>query len=152
MQEFNQLIEGVKKAGHEIFWFGPASDDQVSKLEDLLQLRLPESFKEFLKAYGGGGVIGAEISGIEENDASLDSGGTVYGDTLTAREDYELPDGLVVIFFRDDEICWCLDTTSEGPNGECPVVSYSLFHRKIDNKIADNFNDFLKEYLELRSQ
>ncbi len=152
MSELDRLIEKVEKSENEIFWFGSASVEQVDELEKLLKLSFPKSFKDFLQAYGGGGVVDAEISGIEDNDASLDYGGTVYGDTLVAREDYDLPDGLAVIFFRDDEICWCLDTRSVGLDVECPVVSYNLFDRKIDNIIAGDFNEFFREYLELRSQ
>jgi len=73
----------------------------------------------------------------------------MYGDTLTCRDDYELPENLVVIFFKDDEICWCLDT-SENIEGEYPVVSYSLYKKKVDSRIATSFSEFFKQYLELR--
>ncbi|MGI9280221.1 MAG: SMI1/KNR4 family protein [Endozoicomonas sp.] len=151
MKDYSALIDNVKKADNELFWLGSASSDQINKLEKILEVKLPESFRQFLSEYGGGGIIDAEISGIEDNHAALDNGGTVFGDTLTAREDYELPENLIVVFFKDYEICWCLDSSSTDNSGEYPVVSYNLFHHKVDNKIADSFSDFFKDYLELRA-
>lgn len=152
MTDRQTLIEKVEKNGHEIFWQGKATREQVEKLQLLLNVKLPESFKSFLLEFGGGGVIDAEISGIEDNNAEIDNGGTVYGDTLLCREEYDLPEYLVTIFFRDDEVCWCLDTKEFGQTRECPVVSYNLFSKVIEGKIANDFELFFKAYLELRTQ
>tara|TARA_Y100000296_G_scaffold36931_1_gene42760 strand:- start:172 stop:630 length:459 start_codon:yes stop_codon:yes gene_type:complete len=152
MKDYSELISRVEEAGNEIFWLGAASSDQIEALEKNLGCVLPESFKDFLSIYGGGGVVDAEISGIEDNDASIDFGGTVYGDTLTAREEYDLPKGLVVIFFRDDETCWCIDSRDALNSKEFPVVSYNLFKKKVDKKISDDFSIFFEEYFTLRSR
>lgn len=149
--DYQKLIDVVDDAGHELFWLGAASEAQVVELESLLGFELPVSFKYFLTTYGGGGVVGSEISGIEDNIASLDNGGTVYGDTLTVREDYGLPAGLAVIFFKDDEICWCLDSSKSNEDGEYSVVSYDLFKRNVSNIISKDFAAFFTEYLELRT-
>lgn len=151
MKYYSYLVEAVKNAGNEIFWQGGCSSEQLKKLEELLGLTLPSSFKDFLKTYGGGGVIDAEISGIEDNDALIDTGGTVYGDTSTARKDYGLPDELAVIYFRDDEVCWCLDARNKKEDSEYPVVNYNLFSRKIENQLSDSFEQFFEEYLKLRA-
>lgn len=152
MNTYITLINKIEASGQELFWHGPASESEIRNLESLLAATLPNSFKEFLENYGGGGVIDSEISGIEDNDASADFGGTVYGDTLTVREDYDLPDHLVVIYFKEDETCWCIDTSTVTVSGESPVVSYSLTKRSIDNTLAPSFSDFFLEYLRLRAQ
>ncbi|WP_394146616.1 SMI1/KNR4 family protein [Vibrio atypicus] len=69
-------------------------------MEELLNIKLPDSFRKFLRVYGGGGVVGSETSGIEDNSAELDYGGTIYGDTLVCREDYDLPENLITIFLK----------------------------------------------------
>lgn len=152
MGDYEQLIQDVENAGNEIFWLGAADEEQVTKLESTLGAVLPDSFKSFLVKYGGGGVIDAEISGIEDNDASISNGGTVLGDTVEARASYQLPSELIVVFFRDDEICWCLDVSKMNSECECPVVNYDLFKKKVTNKIAENFEVFFQQYLELRSE
>ncbi|NRD71847.1 SMI1/KNR4 family protein [Shewanella sp. VB17] len=152
MIEVTELITKIEQSGQDIFWLGKSSFEQIEKLEFLLGIKLPKSYKSFLLEFGGGGVVGAEISGIEDNNAELDYGGTTYGDTLVCREDYLLPDNLVVIFFRDDEICWCLDIQQTDSDKESSIVSYNLFNKKIDRVIADDFEKFFREYLDLRSK
>lgn len=151
MKYLDSLANAIENAGHEVFWQGGASPDQVSKLEELLQVRLPPSFKKFLEEYGGGGVVNAEISGIEDNDAENDAGGTVWGDTLVCRREYLLPPELVVIYFHDNEVCWCLNTKAE-LGGDCSVVSFNVFKKAIDRIIAPDFQSFLVEHLSLYAE
>jgi hypothetical protein len=151
MADINNLIKKIEKSGQEIFWLGEASLDEIMKLELLLKLKLPSSYKTFLATFGGGGVIGDEISGIEDNNAELDYGGTVYGDTTRCIEEYELPENLITIFYKNDEICWCLNTAEMNDQNECPVVSYNVFNKKVDINIAVNFKEFFEEYLMLRA-
>lgn len=148
MAEYDDKAEAVKLAGHEIFWLGAVSEHEITRSEALLGIKLPSSFRSFLANYGGGGVVGAEISGIEDNDAALEAGGTVVGDTKTCRQRYDLPSHLVVIYFHDDEVCWCLDTGNSADT-ECPVVSYNIFTKKIDRVIAETFSSFMQQHLEL---
>ncbi len=148
MLEYDELARAAENAGNEVFWFGATSTDQIDRLEALLGARLPGSFRRFLAEYGGGGIVSAEVSGIEENDAENDSGGTVLGDTVVCRSDYGLPHDLVVMYFHDNEVCWCLDT-SRFIDDECPVVSYSLFTKKVEREISDNFEEFMKQHLGL---
>lgn len=150
MGEYDALANKAEQAGNEIFWYGSANDEQIESLQRSLSCPLPGSYKRFLRHYGGGGVVGDDVSGIEDNDASKTSGGTALGGTLTCRGRFELPHHLVVIYFHDDEICWCLDT-SRIINDECPVVSYSLALQKVDRVIASSFSEFFKQYLEMYS-
>jgi hypothetical protein len=151
MAEYDELAAAVTAAGAEVFWLGAASRDQIDRVEAMLGAPLSSSFRRFLEGYGGGGVIGAEVSGIEENDAALESAGTVVGDTTACRDRYHLPPHLVVIYFHDDEACWCLDT-SRSVVGECPVVSYNVFTRKVDREIARDFASFMQHHLALYAE
>jgi len=150
MNKYKKLIEAVKDNGQDVYWYGSASVEEVDKIECLLKVNLPSSYREFLCGFGGGGVIDADISGIEDDDGDLNSGGTTYGDTLLCREEYELPNYLVVVFYKDDEICWCLDT-SRMLDMECLLVSYNIFKRVIENDISSSFEAFFVQYLELRA-
>lgn len=148
MAEYDELAKAITAAGNEIFWLGAASEEQVRRVEVLLGIALPNSFRCFMGSYGGGGVVGAEISGIEDNNAELESGGTIVGDTIMCRDRYHLPAHLAVIYFHDDEVCWCLDTKGN-INGECGVVSYNIFTRKVDRVIAKDFSSFMQQHLGL---
>ncbi|WP_076516950.1 SMI1/KNR4 family protein [Achromobacter sp. MFA1 R4] len=150
MAEYDELAMAAEAAGNEIFWLGPASGHQVQRLEALLGLQLSPSYKRFLEVYGGGGIVSAEISGIEDDNAELMTGGSVLGDTFTCRDRFGLPDHLVVIYFHDDEVCWCLDA-SEGDGDEFPVVSYNIFSKEVDRAISEDFSAFMRQHLALYS-
>jgi len=152
MATLDELIEKVKHAGHTVEFYGPQNEAKINVLASALGAELPPSFREFLRTYGGGGIVGEWISGIYRGQPLLKNEGSVLGDTLRWRERSHLPTELVVVYTQDDEICWCLDTTSKSKNGENPVVSFdfSTPHRTV--KIADSFQDFFKDYLEMHSQ
>jgi hypothetical protein len=150
MTECDLLIEKLQASSSETFWHGKADEASISHLAVLLGVKLPDSFRHFLAKYGGGGVVGEEISGIEDNDPKLKHRGTVYGDTLTYRADYGLPTTFVVIYLVEGEAAWCLDV-SQCINGECPVVAFDLASRGT-TPISDSFGDFLKHYLTARLQ
>lgn len=145
MAEYDELAAAAEAAGYEIFWFGAVSKNKISHVEGLLGVSLSISFRRFLEFYGGGGVVSAEVSGIEGDGESI-SGGTVVGDTIECRDRYQLPSHLVVIYFHDEEVCWCLDT-SKIFGGESPVVSYNLFTKKVDREIAGSFESFMRQHL-----
>lgn len=145
IQNLVDKLSGSKK--HEVFWLGAADKDQIKNLENSLSVTLPGDLKAFLEITGGGGVVEQEISGIEDNNASLEFGGTIFYDTKYCREEFSLPDKLIVIYFKDDEICWCIDTSNENYG---VVVSYDIFSKKIAKNLHDSFYEFFKEYVELR--
>jgi len=79
MADIDSLIQQLDQSGKDVFWQGKASQESIEKLESLLGSRLPTSFKSFLADYGG--VVDEEVSGIEDNDPTLEHRGTVFGDT-----------------------------------------------------------------------
>jgi hypothetical protein len=149
MNEIESLVQQLEKNGNNVFWQGGASDSSVDELQSLLGVRIPTSFRRFLCAFGGGGVVGEEISGIENDNPRLEHRGTVLGDTLICRQTYGLPARLIVIYLGGDgDFAWCLD--AEQVSGvECSVVSYE-FHSKIIRPLATDFIAFFREYLTLR--
>ncbi|MCO7627322.1 SMI1/KNR4 family protein [Pseudomonas fluorescens] len=148
MHNYQDLITKLDDSDEEIFWLGSATTEQIKKLEIILDLKLPEDFVDFLSVCGGGGAAGSEICGIENNDATLDNGGTVNYSTVYCRSEFELPSNFAVIYLKDDEVCWVIDC---GPTGNGQIISYDLFKKKPSKKIADNFYSFFKEYVELRT-
>ena len=148
MKENDFLIQKLEEEVSDVFWQGKTSVGSIKKLSEVLHSRLPVSFQRFLEEHGGGGVIGEEISGIEDDDPSLEYRGTVLGDTIQCRANFSLPANLIVIYFGSDDIVWCLDTASF-TGDECPVVSFDVF-TKATKHLANTFEEFLTEYLKLR--
>jgi hypothetical protein len=151
MPEYDALARKAEAAGWPIYWYGPAPEAEIARLEHLLSARLPASFKRFLGEYGGGGIAHSCVSGIVGSDAADDSSGSVFADTMVCRQEHGLPPGLVVVLFHDDEVCWCLDTAAFAGE-ECPVVSYDVFRREVDRTLAPSFAAFMTERLTLYSE
>lgn len=148
MKEIQDLVKKLSASKeHEVVWLGPTDEQQVKKLENALNLSLPDGFKFFLTETGGGGVVEQEISGIEDNNALGECGGTVYYDTTCCTDEFNLPEELAVIYFKDDEICWCLDCSAENFG---KVVSYDLILCKKHSTLHNSFKGFFKEYVNLR--
>ncbi|MDS1915695.1 SMI1/KNR4 family protein [Enterobacter asburiae] len=135
-------------ATEEVFWLGQVDTEQIDSLENNLGIKLPSDFREFLLLVGGGGVIGEEISGIVDNNALEESGGAVYYDTIYCRNDFSLPENYAVIYFKDDEVCWCIDSGSESFGR---VVNYDLFSKSTTNTISSSFSEFFDNYVKLRT-
>jgi hypothetical protein len=57
----------IEEYGEERDFFGGASDEDISNAEEMLGLKFPQSYREFLKEYGSGGICGVEILGVQGN-------------------------------------------------------------------------------------
>ncbi len=148
MATFAELSAQVAQK-HRVFWQGGVTEPKIDELEQLLQAKLPVSFRNFLVEYGGGGAVGQEISGIEDGDPANDNRGTVLGDTLRCREELALPVGLVVVYLADDLVVWCLDTLKMATD-ECPVVSFEAATKNTALLFPD-FRTFFNDYLVRRA-
>jgi hypothetical protein len=107
MHYYQDLITKFDNSDEKTFWFGPTSTEQIEKLENVLGLKLPQDFFDFLVVCGGGGAADSEICGIEDNDATIDNGGTVNYSTTRCRAEFELPSQYAVIYLKDDEDTLC---------------------------------------------
>lgn len=148
MTQIDALVKKLEKTGEEIFWHGKTSAESIEQLEGLLNVRLPKSFRQFITVYGGGGLVGEEISGIEDDDATLDNRGTILGDTYQCRTQFSLPSHLIVIYFGADDVVWCLDISF--PAGtDCPVVSFDV-NSRVTKQLAESFEQFFERYVASR--
>ena len=82
MTDIASLIAERKKEGYEVWIAGGATSDQLAALESALGISLPPSYATFLSIYGALGLGDRFVSGILDNDALDQSGGSVLGDTL----------------------------------------------------------------------
>jgi hypothetical protein len=150
-RDIQALIERLDASELDVFWYGPGTRQTIEALEGLFGHSLPPSYRVFLELAGGGGVEESEISGIVDGEPHLQQRGGAWWDTMYCREHFALPPRFIVIFFADDEVCWCLDTARPREDGELPVIAYDVFSRKPDRQIAPDFLSFFREYVELRA-
>lgn len=113
------IIKIIKEDTSDSSMFtGGVDTDKIYYIENELDVKLPNSYKWFLKTFGYGFIYGIEILGYGKFTPPL-----VVTKTLDYRK-YGLPNEYVVI--EDcDEFIYCLDT-SKMENNECPVISWDM--------------------------
>lgn len=113
------IIQIIKEDTSDSSMFtGGVDTNKIYYIENELNVKLPNSYKWFLKTFGYGFIYGIEILGYGKSTPPL-----VVTKTLDYRK-YGLPNEYVVI--EDcDEFIYCLDT-SKMENNECPVISWDM--------------------------
>ena len=67
MEYKDEIIKIIKeKESYSKYSIG-VSDDKIVQIEEILKVKLPESYKWFLKNYGQILIMGVEIYGVLEN-------------------------------------------------------------------------------------
>jgi len=142
MTDIASLIAERRQEGREVWISGGASSEQVASLERALGISLPPSYATFLTSYGALGVDDSFVSGILDNDALDQSGGSVLGDTLRFRAHNEFPSSFIVIGKHEDG-AYCLDTARQSKEREYPIVNFEFGSIQHASPVAQNFDEWL---------
>lgn len=118
-------------------FFGGVSEIKIEQAMQELSLVFPESYKAFLKDFGGGDAGGEFILGITDVDEE-----SMVMATLKERS-VGMPKHFVIIGFFDGSLC-CLDT-SQMKDRECPVVMLTEDYY-VAERVSDSFGHFLYDY------
>ena len=126
---------------HKDAWVaGGASPDQIAALEITLQAILPASYRLFLASAGAAAIGDNSISGIVDSDPLSLSGGSLFGDTVHARQEQQLPDHLLVIQ-SDCDAPYCIDISASSVLGENSIVCYESFNSAA-TRVAGSFDEW----------
>lgn len=112
----NQLMEFIKEHADPLDFTGGVDKNKIEFIESELKVNLPESYKNFLRRYGMGGIFGVEILGYGKSSTA-----SVVIQTKRYRK-LGLPLEYVVIE-NCDEFAYCL-ATNKMIDKECPVISW----------------------------
>lgn len=124
-----------------------ASDNDIALVENVLHVKFPHSYREFLLEFGWARFSHQELYGVGTNvPIHLD----LIRNAVAERETMEppLPGYLVPIMNDGAGNSYCLDCSSMS-NDECPVVFWD-HEERADQKpevIAPNFHAWLKTLL-----
>jgi hypothetical protein len=123
LHQFRQALRLIERSGEGEFT-GPIPQQIVEEAEELLGLRFPPSYRQFLLKLGCGDIAGAEFYGIV--DDNLREGPIPNGIwlTLDERETGQLPPKMVLVAFTGMTGYFALDLARAGENREAPVVMW----------------------------
>lgn len=116
----------IKEANGNFDISGGKDEVTISKLEKILLVQLPTSYKNFLKIFGWLGLSSFEFYGLVDNqhEEILKSG--VAWINLKFRSDFKMPNNIFIFNERGDGSCYALDLSQMNANNECPVVVWPL--------------------------
>jgi hypothetical protein len=123
MHQFRQALRMIARSGGGDFT-GPIPQQIVEEAEELLGVRFPPSYRQFLLKLGCGDVAGAEFYGIVDDnlrDGPIPNGIWL---TLDERETGKLPPKMVLVAFTGMIGYYALDLSRVGENREAPVVMW----------------------------
>lgn len=126
-------------------------ENEIVKLEFILDLRLPSAYRDFLIKFGGGYSMGIPIAGVPNiYGLPVNSEPTsVLGATLFLRiKRKDLPPDFVVIKFVNREYALCLDLRKK-PEKDAPLVKIHLFGNEPPEKLGQSFSEYLKNITSL---
>jgi hypothetical protein len=124
MKDLEQALALIREHQGDAAFVGPRSELVVRSAEKALGLKLPPTYRRFLREQGAGSFGAAEIYGVVDIDFERSSVPDAVWVTLGAREHDDLPADLVVVAQEDDEIA-CLRVLPRRDDAEAaegPVI------------------------------
>lgn len=141
MNKYDEIQKLIAEAGNSVDFadYGNgASEEWIMKAEERLGFKLPNSYKWWLRNYGGGEIYGEEIFSIYDQDFDTVVGGDIVYMYELNKKSGNLSEEKVVICEANDDIFY-FDLSRKDEN-EMPI--YSLNNNR---KYADDFILFLKK-------
>jgi len=120
------------------------SDKQIEKAQEYLGVKLPNSFKEYLKNFGNLSFDGLEFYGLTKNGDFKNS--SIPNFVWVTKEYWDkgiIPKGYVVFYSENEERLYCLDTNSIDD-----IVIWDTNENKEEQRFQVDFLIFLEEFID----
>lgn len=124
MAELDEALDIISSYGEHASFVGPRDEALIVAAEDALCLSLPPSYRAFVKRLGAGDFAGEELFGVIHGDFQASGVPDGVWMTLQAREAWNLPGSMVVVYFDGGTDYYALDVDSSDSAGEAPVVAW----------------------------
>lgn len=150
---YQKAIEIINQ-NDDLVYKNNCSNSLINKAENVLNLKFPRDYRDFLLKYGALTFGSEEIYGIIDGDFYNSSIPDAIWFTLSERKEVNMPPNWVVICDLDDGELACLDCKN-GPEGYCPVISYTPCEDEKYSevyKLSDDFGSFLLYLVEMQME
>lgn len=144
--DYSRIIDLIKESDFvEFADYGDGiADEWIDKAETRLGLKLPDSYKWWLKCYSGGEISGEEIYSIYEMDFDSVNGGDIVYMSIVNGRNGGGKERLFVCEAPGAGESFYFDTDDGLNDGEYPVYRLDLYN-KTSSLYAKNFIEFLEE-------
>lgn len=138
LEEFINLLKKVEILDEEPKFYGSNSKENISTVEQALQLRFDDFLNAYLLEFGGGGISDLlQTNGILPENPLSDNIFTLYGATVYAREKFQLPDNFLVINSSFPSDVLVIDTHSG------TIYNYEMLSKSRSSTLYPNFENYL---------
>lgn len=101
-------------------------EDLILRVEKILELKFPPSYREFLRRYGCVDFCSNEYYGIWKEDSEGTSGSAVIKMTLDSRKRWNLPHKYIIVGVSGYGPYDAIDISKPNEDGECPVIMIEI--------------------------
>ncbi len=140
MERLKQL---VNDHADEFFTHSKKSELLISKAEQVLDVKLPKSYKDFVIEWGMMSFKGFEFYGLIHGDFDKQRMPSVVRFNMDLRTEESFPHHLIAFFDNDGVEYMCLDTSNFFSESECSIALWD----NVNKKVADSFDISFAEYL-----
>jgi hypothetical protein len=146
MRDYNAAREVLSTHGELADFAGPRDEALVARAEQVLALRFPPTYRQFLREFGAGSFGGTEIYGVIDDDFDASSIPDGIWNALEHRRRGTLGNDLYEFYAPGDGEAVCLDFTS--PGEEAWVVAVVPSGNGKPHILFDDFGAWLMEAVE----
>ena len=150
-QNYKKAVELIEKNSNILVKTYPQHESEIVKAENILGVKFPKSYREFLKQYGIFDINASEIYGLDYSNLDIYLYYNTICNTLDERkinEDPKFPKSFVVVYDLGNGEKFCLDTARMDEEGECPIVCWSFGNvESIDDDFGKDFGEFFLNVL-----
>jgi hypothetical protein len=147
--KIDKAFEIIEDNIEESDFVGKIKDESIRKLEELLNIVLPYSYKKFIQNYGCGDIFGIEIYGIVSDDKiQVEGVPSLYWLIKELRKD-GLNNNYIPFSETGDGNYFILDSSNINEKNEHSVYIWSpgnLLSKKVSSSFASFLYNTLKEY------
>ena len=139
LKEAFQLLEENAEAGE---FSGAKPEELVSLAEDALGLRLPPTYREFIRQLGCGDISGEEFYGLVDDNFEGSSVPNGIWLTLNERKAADLPDSWIIVADNGLGGWYVIDASQKNADGDSPVLDWWPGNQP-PQVVAEDFGTFL---------
>ncbi len=124
--KINNAINLLKNNNVVYDFSGEKSGQIIQKVEEMLEVKFPNSYNYFLKKLGYFSLGDFAVYGIiSDSSKNIKNTGIVYG-VLNDRENFAVPHHMINFFDIGNGDSYALDLSQMNEEGECPVVVWPI--------------------------
>lgn len=143
MEDLTRALSIIGEHEGEADFVGPRPELLARTAERALGLKLPPTYRRFVRELGAGSFGAAEVYGVIDADFERSSAPDAVWATLRAREENDLPADLVILGQEDDEIL-CLRIRPGDEEGEVLAIDAGEDPDRVGTRVvARDFGEYL---------